>query len=132
MQKIIDKLEGSKDVLYSFEVFPPRSPEGTQALLGRLDSLALHEPLFVDVTWAGGIECLQAVLTVASHAQKVWEGSIVLGCVSVTVIEPGTQPLNPPPGPSFRGCPCSCSFQASQQWYIYHGRECPKRRCSRR
>jgi 5,10-methylenetetrahydrofolate reductase len=59
-------------VLYSFEVFPPKAAEGTASLLARVDSLALHEPLFVDVTWAGGIECLQPVLTVASHAQKVW------------------------------------------------------------
>ncbi len=72
--RIIDKLaaaHAAKEVFFSFEVFPPSSPDGMEALSSRIDALARHEPLFVDVTWSRGMDSLGPALLIATHAKKV-------------------------------------------------------------
>ncbi len=68
--RITDKLRTS-DPFVSFEFFPPSSDEGMTRLFARVDAMAPHEPLFVDVTWNGDVGSLSSSLAVAAHAQKV-------------------------------------------------------------
>jgi methylenetetrahydrofolate reductase (NADPH) len=84
--RITEKLASAcaaKEVFFSFEVFPPSTPEGMEALCGRLDALARHEPLFVDVTWSHGMDSLAPALQIASHAKKVCCTTVRYGATCV-------------------------------------------------
>ncbi|KAL6222075.1 hypothetical protein ACLB2K_005467 [Fragaria x ananassa] len=50
--KVIDKiLEDEKKVVFSFEFFPPRTEDGVENLLERMDQMVAHNPAFCDITW---------------------------------------------------------------------------------
>lgn len=41
---------------YSFEYFPPKTREGVENLLDRIERMGQSNPLWIDVTWnAGGV-----------------------------------------------------------------------------
>jgi methylenetetrahydrofolate reductase (NADPH) len=75
--KISEKLHAviaAKEVFFSFEFFPPNTPDGMIALCGRVDAMARLEPLFVDITWSSGRKSLDSALEIATHALKVCHG----------------------------------------------------------
>jgi methylenetetrahydrofolate reductase (NADPH) len=60
-EKISEKIQtciSKKETFFSFEFFPPKTPEGYANLFNRFDSMAQYNPLFIDITWsAGGKKC---------------------------------------------------------------------------
>lgn len=47
---------GKKKNYYSFEYFPPKTDQGIENLLDRIERMGKTNPFWVDVTWnAGGV-----------------------------------------------------------------------------
>lgn len=72
--KIIDKINESvekKEVFYSFEFFPPKTPAGVENLYARMDRMAALEPLFCDMTWGAGGSSADLTLELSANAQKL-------------------------------------------------------------
>jgi len=59
--KIHEKIQTcieNNEKFFSFEFFPPKTPEGNVNLFNRFDRMAIYNPLFIDITWsAGGKSC---------------------------------------------------------------------------
>lgn len=69
----IKKLNGKNESLafFSFEYFPPKTEQGVNNLIHRIDRMtARFSPLFIDVTWGSAASTLTRSLQVASHAQR--------------------------------------------------------------
>jgi len=72
--KIIDKIraaEAEGTTLFSFEFFPPRTEEGVDNLLERLDRMASRGPAFCDITWGAGGTTADVTLDLASKMQNL-------------------------------------------------------------
>lgn len=72
--KIIEKInailqsEKEKDKsFYSFEYFPPRTEQGIENLLDRIERMGQTNPLWVDVTWNAGGSSSDITLELCSH-----------------------------------------------------------------
>lgn len=72
--KLIDKinsvLASEKDqnkTFYSFEYFPPRTEQGVENLLDRIERMGMTNPLWVDVTWHAGGTTSNITLELCSH-----------------------------------------------------------------
>jgi len=68
------KLNGGNDsplAFFSFEYFPPKTEQGVNNLMHRIDRMVTRfSPLFVDVTWGSAASTLTRSLQIASHAQR--------------------------------------------------------------
>jgi methylenetetrahydrofolate reductase (NADPH) len=62
-------MPGAKPV-FSFEFFPPQSPEGRAALLATISDLALLSPSFVSVTYGAGGSTRDRTIELVSHIKK--------------------------------------------------------------
>lgn len=72
--KIIDKIraaEAEGRTLFSFEFFPPRTEEGVDNLLERLDRMAARGPAFCDITWGAGGTTADVTLDIAAKMQNL-------------------------------------------------------------
>jgi methylenetetrahydrofolate reductase (NADPH) len=56
---------------YSFEFFPPKTEQGLDNLLTRIDRMTRRlDPIFVDVTWGSEGSTAVRTMSIASHAQR--------------------------------------------------------------
>eukprot|EP01134_Creolimax_fragrantissima_P007785 CFRG7785T1 len=70
--KISDKINLRKSenkIFYSFEYFPPKTPEGAQNLYARVERMACVEPLFVDMTWGAGGTTSEMTMELCTNIQ---------------------------------------------------------------
>jgi methylenetetrahydrofolate reductase (NADPH) len=68
--KAIDLIHEASAPFFSFEYFPPKTPEGVANLSQRLFRMATLKPLFVDVTWGAGGSTAQLTLEISARAQR--------------------------------------------------------------
>jgi 5,10-methylenetetrahydrofolate reductase len=52
---------------YSFEYFPPKTEQGLENLIDRIDRMAKTNPLWVDITWNAGGVTSDITLDLSSH-----------------------------------------------------------------
>ena len=72
--KVIDKIRAAQAegrTLFSFEFFPPRTEEGVDNLLERLDRMAARGPAFCDITWGAGGTTADVTLDLADKMQNL-------------------------------------------------------------
>ncbi len=71
---------------YSFEYFPPKTPQGVANLYERAERMAKLEPMFVDITWGAGGTTSDLTLELASNFQQQFnlETQMHLTCTNVT------------------------------------------------
>eukprot|EP00941_MAST-03F_sp_MAST-3F-sp1_P004166 g4166.t1 len=63
ISKINSMISNSK-VFYTFEFFPPKTSEGRENLLHRIDRMANFSPLFINVTWTPGSTSLDLAIVI--------------------------------------------------------------------
>lgn len=77
--KISDKIEralketttqGAQQDFYSFEYFPPKTDQGMENLLDRIDRMGKTNPVWVDVTWNAGGVTSDVTLDLCCHIQQ--------------------------------------------------------------
>ena len=71
--KIIDKvlaLIEKREMIFSFEFFPPKTAGGTENLYVRINRMSALEPTWIDVTWGAGGQTSERTLEIASNTQK--------------------------------------------------------------
>jgi len=72
--KIGDLLKARSDngdgCTFSFEYYPPRTPEGVKNLYARIERMKAMNPLFVDFTWGAGGSTADLTLELTSTAQN--------------------------------------------------------------
>jgi methylenetetrahydrofolate reductase (NADPH) len=88
--KIIDKIKKAqeeKKVLFSFEYFPPKTPEGVKNLYERMDRMGQLEPTWIDVTWGAGGSTSELTLEICKTAQNLCglETMMHLTCTNLPV-----------------------------------------------
>lgn len=88
--KISDKIKAAYDenkTVFSFEYFPPRTPEGVDNLFERLDRMASLNPLFCDITWGAGGSTSELTLDIATKMQNMIcvETSMHLTCTNMPI-----------------------------------------------
>jgi methylenetetrahydrofolate reductase (NADPH) len=84
----IDELLASTDEpVFSFEFFPPKTPEGEQNLLGALRDLRRLEPAFVSVTYGAGGSTSKKTIEIVQRIQRDFELEAMahFTCVGATV-----------------------------------------------
>ncbi len=72
--KIIDKIKKAQEekrTLFSFEYFPPKTPDGVKNLYERLDRMGQYEPAWVDVTWGAGGSTSTLTLDICKTSQNM-------------------------------------------------------------
>ncbi|KAJ6228793.1 methylenetetrahydrofolate reductase [Anaeramoeba flamelloides] len=76
----------SNEVWYSFELFPPKTEKGREALRRKLNNLAELEPLIVDITWGAGGSSNTTSLRICKRAQQLHglNTMLHLTCMSMT------------------------------------------------
>lgn len=52
---------------YSFEYFPPKTEQGLENLIDRIERMAKSNPLWVDITWNAGGVTSDITLELSSH-----------------------------------------------------------------
>ncbi|RWS24532.1 hypothetical protein B4U80_09776 [Leptotrombidium deliense] len=88
-EKINERID-SKDIFFSLEYFPPRTPEGGVNLISRFDRMREGGPLFCDITWhpAGnpGSDTETSSITIAGVALNYCglETMLHLTCVNMS------------------------------------------------
>lgn len=55
---------------FSFEFYPPKTPEGVEKLYERLAKMAPYNPLFVDFTWGAGGSTAELTLELTIEARR--------------------------------------------------------------
>src|SRR2546423_8854234 len=75
--------------VFSFEFFPPKTPEDTEALYGTVADLAKLRPSFVSVTYGAGGSTRQMTVDLVSRikAELGLEAMAHLTCVGHTAFE---------------------------------------------
>jgi methylenetetrahydrofolate reductase (NADPH) len=71
--KIIDKINKNieqQQMCFSFEYFPPKTPEGVSNLYERLQRMLLVEPVWIDVTWGAGGSGSDLTIEICETAQN--------------------------------------------------------------
>jgi len=66
-----------KRLFYSFEFFPPKTNGGVKNLFNRMDRLSSLEPMFMDVTWAGGSSAIMT-LEISAAAQNFCQADALM------------------------------------------------------
>lgn len=72
-EKIIDKMnacvaEGKP--FFSFEYFPPKTPDGVDNLFARMERMVSYAPTFADITWGAGGSTADLTLDIADRMQN--------------------------------------------------------------
>lgn len=67
--KIIDKLQENK-IHISFEIFPPKTDAGIEAVLSATEQIAKLAPAFISVTYGAGGGTSKNTVQIASDIQK--------------------------------------------------------------
>jgi methylenetetrahydrofolate reductase (NADPH) len=86
----IDELLGTSDEpVFSFEFFPPKTPEGERNLYAALEELRRLEPAFVSVTYGAGGSTRSKTIEIVKliHEQYGLEAMAHFTCVGATVEE---------------------------------------------
>jgi methylenetetrahydrofolate reductase (NADPH) len=90
--KIIDKIKKAQEekrILFSFEYFPPKTPEGVKNLYERMDRMGQLEPAWIDVTWGAGGSTSELTLDICKTAQNLCglETMMHLTCTNLPVVK---------------------------------------------
>jgi methylenetetrahydrofolate reductase (NADPH) len=82
----IDDLLGADTPVFSYEFFPPRTPEGVEALFETVEALKPLEPSFVSVTYGAGGATREGTVEIATRIkdQHGIETMAHLSCVGET------------------------------------------------
>lgn len=75
------KKQSSKEPIrgcYSFEYFPPKTDQGLENLIDRIDRMAKSNPLWVDITWNAGGVTSDITLELSSHIQKYMNVDVLM------------------------------------------------------
>lgn len=73
MGKIIDVMNGymkEGKPFFSFEFFPPKTPDGVDNLFDRMDRMVSYGPTFCDITWGAGGSTAELTLDIADRMQN--------------------------------------------------------------
>lgn len=73
MGKIIDVMNGymkEGKPFFSFEYFPPKTPDGVDNLFERMDRMVSYGPTFCDITWGAGGSTADLTLDIADRMQN--------------------------------------------------------------
>ena len=87
IEKIQEALLEEKKVLFSFEFFPPKTEDGVENLLERMERMVAHNPAFCDITWGAGGSTADLTLDIANKMQNVIcvESMMHLTCTNMPV-----------------------------------------------
>ena len=90
--KIIDKVKqliSQREMIFSFEFFPPKTEGGTENLYVRINRMSALEPTWIDVTWGAGGQTSERTLEIASNTQKYCGVDVMmhLTCTNLTQAE---------------------------------------------
>ena len=87
--RIDDLLSTSAEPVFSFEFFPPKTPEGERNLLAALQELRRLEPAFVSVTYGAGGSNRSKMIEIVKmiHEEYGLEAMAHFTCVGATVAE---------------------------------------------
>jgi len=92
MPKIIEEIkrcEQEKRIWYSFEYFPPKTPQAVEGLYGRLKKMSQYQPtspLFLDVTWGAGGVTSDLTVEICSKIQRDFgEANMHLTCTNMPI-----------------------------------------------
>jgi methylenetetrahydrofolate reductase (NADPH) len=79
-------LASSEEPLFSFEFFPPKTPEGEENLYSALRELQTLEPSYVSVTYGAGGSTRSKTIEIVSHIKKTFglEAMAHFTCVNAT------------------------------------------------
>src|ERR671919_657822 len=66
----IDAILAAKRPVFSFEFFPPRTPEGVQTLFKTVEALKPLEPSFVSVTYGAGGATREGTVEIVSRIRR--------------------------------------------------------------
>ena len=82
-------LANSADPLFSFEFFPPRTPEGEENLYAALRELQALQPSYVSVTYGAGGSTRSKTIEIVSRIKETFglEAMAHFTCVNATVPE---------------------------------------------
>ncbi|KAG9136205.1 hypothetical protein Leryth_003807 [Lithospermum erythrorhizon] len=74
--KVIEKIleaekQNSDRVMFSFEFFPPKTEDGVENLLERMEQMVKHNPSFCDITWGAGGSTADLTLEIANRMQNM-------------------------------------------------------------
>src|SRR5438552_3763563 len=69
MKKIIDLFK-TKEKTFSFELFPPKTEEGFQKLLGTIEQLCTLKPDFISCTYGAGGGNRDKTFDIVQHIQE--------------------------------------------------------------
>src|SRR5829696_2926562 len=85
--RIDELLAGSDEPVFSFEFFPPKTPQGEQNLFNALDELRRLEPAFVSVTYGAGGSTRSKTIEIVKRIQEEHslEAMAHFTCVGATV-----------------------------------------------
>ncbi|KAI8370463.1 methylenetetrahydrofolate reductase-domain-containing protein [Radiomyces spectabilis] len=88
--KVIDKIkkaEAENRFFWSFEYFPPKTPQGVQNLYDRMERMQRLGPEFIDVTWGAGGTSSELTTEMVATAQSVYglETMMHLTCTNMEV-----------------------------------------------
>src|SRR5690242_272483 len=65
-----DSRSSTKNISISFELFPPKTEEGHQKLLGTIQELCDLKPTFISCTYGAGGSSRGRTLEIVEHIQK--------------------------------------------------------------
>lgn len=87
--RIDEIIEASDEPVFSFEFFPPKSPEGEDQLFRALSELRSLEPAFVSVTWGAGGSTREKTIELITRMRRDFdlEAMAHFTCVGATVDE---------------------------------------------
>jgi methylenetetrahydrofolate reductase (NADPH) len=68
--RIDEHIAAGGDPVFSFEFFPPKTPEGEAALFAALQELRALEPAFVSVTWGAGGSTREKTIGIVSRIRE--------------------------------------------------------------
>ncbi|KAI8877008.1 methylenetetrahydrofolate reduct [Backusella circina FSU 941] len=88
--KVIDKINKAEEegrFFWSFEYFPPKTPQGVQNLYDRMERMQRYGPEFIDVTWGAGGTSADLTTEIVATAQSVYglETMMHLTCTNMPV-----------------------------------------------
>ncbi|KAI8063579.1 methylenetetrahydrofolate reduct [Gongronella butleri] len=90
--KVVDKIRQAEEegrVYWSFEYFPPKTPQGIQNLYDRIGRMKEFNPEFVDVTWGAGGTTSKLTTEIVQTAQQKYgvETMMHLTCTNMPAEE---------------------------------------------
>jgi methylenetetrahydrofolate reductase (NADPH) len=85
----IDALFGREDPVFSFEFFPPKTPEGEANLYAAVEELRALDPAYVSVTYGAGGSTRDKTLEIVTRIRREYalEAMAHFTCVGATVDE---------------------------------------------